>query len=124
MTVTIRPIRNEEQLDAALARVDELIDCEPGSAEAEELEVLSLVVEAYEDKTHPIGPPAPIAAINFQMDQRGLTEKDVQELLGTELTVSELLSKERLTLDMVRKLKAEFGISADSLIEASDAAIE
>lgn len=86
--------------------------------------MLSLVVEACEYKAHPIVPPAPIDMIEFWMDQRGFTEKDVQERLGTDLSVSELLSKERLTLDMIRTLKAEFGISADSLIEATDAAAE
>ena len=56
-------------------------------------------MEAYEDKTHPIVPPTPIGAINFHMGQRGLTEEDVKKLLDTKLSVAQLLSKERLTLD-------------------------
>jgi HTH-type transcriptional regulator / antitoxin HigA len=117
MTRAIRPIRNEEQLADALERVSELLDSVPGSPEAEELEVLSLVVHAYEEKQHPIPPPDPIDMLQFLMDQHGLKAKDLVDVFGGSGRTSEILNRQRpLTLAMIRKLSAKFGVSADSFV--------
>ena len=113
----IRPIRNDDQLEKALERISELLDSAPGSPDADELEVLSLVVHAYEEKHHPIAPPDPIDMLHFLMDQHGLKPKDLVDVFGTSGRTSEVLKKQRpLTLAMIRKLSAKFGVSADSLV--------
>ncbi len=76
--MNIRPIRNEEDYVAAMARIDELLGAESGTAEGDELEVLALVVGKYEDEHYPMPPSNPIEAIKFRMDQQGLTPCDLE----------------------------------------------
>jgi HTH-type transcriptional regulator/antitoxin HigA len=114
---TLKPIRNEEAYDQALARIEELWDAADGSAEADELEVLSLLVAAYEKDAHPIAPPDPIDAILFAMEQRGLKPKDLESIIGPSGRVSEVLGKRRtLTLPMIRRIEAELGVEPAVLI--------
>ena len=80
--VAIKPIRSEEDLDRALARIDEIFDAEAGAPESEELDIVVDLVEHYESKHHPIGYPSPIDAIRFRMDQAGLTQRDLIPFLG------------------------------------------
>ena len=118
----IKPIKNDADLDAALARVDQLMDAERGTPEGDELEVLAILIEDYEDRHYPIGPPDPVEAIKFVMDQKGLRNKDLAPLMGGANRVSEILSRKRsLTLPMIRKLNKEFGIPAEVLIQESRA---
>ena len=67
--MNLKPIRNKKDLSEALARIDQLIDAKPGAREYDELEILSTLVEAYEEKHCPIPPPDPVEAIKFRMDQ-------------------------------------------------------
>ena len=66
--MNIKPIKSEADYNRALARLDVIFDAEPGSSEGDELEILALVIEDYEDRHYPIGPPDPIEAIKFRME--------------------------------------------------------
>jgi HTH-type transcriptional regulator / antitoxin HigA len=117
MTTTLKPIRNEDEYDQALARIDEIWEAADGSAEADELEVLTILVAAYEKDVHPIPLPDPIDAIRFAMDQRELKPRDLESVIGSSGRVSEVLRKQRpLTLKMIRKLHAELGVAPGVLI--------
>lgn len=116
----LRPIRTEDEYDEALHEIEQLWDCNPGSRAHDRLEVLAILVDAYEREHHPIDPPDPIAAIRFRMEQSGLRNKDLEPFLGSRGRVSEVLKGRRgLTLDMIRKLHAGLGIPAECLIQAS-----
>jgi len=116
----IHPIRTEADHEAAVKRIAMLIGAAPGSAEGDELEVLATLADAYEAKHHAMDAPDPIAAIQFRMEQQGLSRKDLEPLIGSRARVSEILTGKRsLTLGMVRRIKFGLGISADLLIDAS-----
>jgi HTH-type transcriptional regulator/antitoxin HigA len=113
----IHPIRTEADHDSAVARIAELIGARPDTAEGEELDILATLVDAYEAKHHVIDAPDPIAAIQFRMEQQGLTRKNLEPLIGSRARVSEVMTRRRpLTLAMIRRVRAELGISADLLI--------
>jgi HTH-type transcriptional regulator/antitoxin HigA len=113
----IRPIHSEADLRRALALISTLLDSEPGSRDAEALEVVSTLVEAYEREHHPIDPPTAIDAVRFRMDQGSLTRRDLEPLLGGRSHVSEFLAGKRaLPLKARRELHEKFGIPAESLL--------
>ena len=114
----IKPIRSDEDLDAALARIEEIFDSEEGTPEDDELGVLLDLVEMYESKTVEIGFPSAIAAIEFRMDQAGLTRRDLIPFIGSRAKVSEILSGKRdITMSMARALHKHLGIPADVLLQ-------
>ena len=114
----IRPIRNDEDLETALSEIESLWDAEPGSPEADRLDVLVTLAEQYEEEHHPINPPDPIELILHVMDARGLTRRDLQPYLGGRARVSEILNRRRpLTLTMIRRLQDGLGLPADVLIQ-------
>jgi HTH-type transcriptional regulator / antitoxin HigA len=116
--IKIRPIKTEADYDAALDRAAALMDAEEGTAEADELDVLATLIEAYEDKHYPMDPPDPIDAIKFRMEQHGLTRKDLESMIGTRTRVAEVLNgKRNLSITMIRKLHDKLGISAEVLIQ-------
>ncbi len=118
--MNIKPIKTEADYDSAVERVGHLMNSEPGTPEGDELEVLLVLVGDYDDRHYPIGPPDPVEAIKFVMDQKGLKNKDLVKVLGGANRVSEILSRKRpLTLPMIRKLNKEFGIPAEVLIRES-----
>ncbi|MCT0225548.1 type II toxin-antitoxin system HigA family antitoxin [Synechococcus sp. CS-1328] len=125
MTSTLRPIqpiRTEADYESALREIDLCLDADEGSPEFERLEVLSILVDDYEAKHHDIGPPDPIAAIQFALEQRGLTRKDLGDVIGSSGRISEVMNKQRpLTLAMIRKLIAKFDIPAAVLVRSSEA---
>ena len=95
----IYPIRTEEDRERAVKRIATLIGAAPDSAEGNELDILATLVDAYEAKHYLMDAPSPIAAIEFRMEQQGLTRKDLEPLIGTRARVSEILSGARpLTL--------------------------
>ncbi|VFM99268.1 MAG: HTH-type transcriptional regulator / antitoxin HigA [Candidatus Kentron sp. G] len=115
-------IKTGEEHQQALARISALMDSDPApdSPEANQLELLALVIEHYEQKHYPIDPPDPIEAIRFSMDQMDLSRKDLARYIGSPSKVSEVLSGKRpLSLNMIRRLNAGLGISADVLIRES-----
>ena len=114
----LKPIRTDEDLDAALSRIEEIFDAEEGTPEDDELGVLLDLVELYENKHYPIGPPTPIAAIEFAMDQRDLTQRDLVPYIGSRAKVSEVLSGKRaITMAMARALHQHLGIPAEALLQ-------
>ena len=112
-----RLIKTEGEYNKALARIDELMDAGPGTAEMDELELLTALVEMYEERHFPIDWPGPVDAIKFRMEQLGLRQKDMIPLLGTKSKVSEVLNGRRsLTLAMMRKVHKGLGIPAEVLL--------
>ena len=113
----IQPVRNEAEHDAALARIAQLMGAQRGTKASDELEVLATLVDAYEARHFPIDTPDPVAIIQFQMEQQGLTRKDLEPLIGSRARVSEVLTGKRtLTLPMIRRLHANLGIPVDLLV--------
>jgi HTH-type transcriptional regulator / antitoxin HigA len=113
----IKPIHTKKDLTIALSRIDEIIDAQHGTPEYDELEILSVLVEAFEEKKFPVLPPDPIEAIIFRMDQMGLKQADIAKYLGGKSRASEVLSRKRpLSLRMIRSLHKNLRIPADTLI--------
>jgi HTH-type transcriptional regulator / antitoxin HigA len=114
----IKPIRIEADYEAALARIDALMDAEPGTPKGEELDILTDLVEHYETKHVPMGFPSPVAAIEFRLEQAGLTQRDLVPFIGSRAKVSEVLSgKRQLTMPMARALHEHLGIPAEVLLQ-------
>lgn len=111
-------IQTEKENLAALSRVEETFDSKKNSKTADELELLALLIEKYEDETSPIDLPDPIEAIKFSMDQHGYKQKDLAQAIGLKSRVSEILNKKRKpTTDRIRKLHATLGIPTEVLIK-------
>jgi len=114
----IKPIRNEQDYQKALERLDVIFDAKRGTEEGDELEILSILIDNYENEHFPIGMPDPIEAIKFRMEQMGMKQKDLAEVFGFKSRVSEILNKKRkLTLEMVRKLNTTLHIPTEVLIQ-------
>jgi len=114
----IAPIRNEKDYQKALARLEKIFDAKKATEEGDELEILSILIDRYENENFPIGMPDPIEAIKFRMEQMGMKQKDLAEVVGFKSRVSEILSKKtKLTLDMIRKLNATLHIPTEVLIQ-------
>lgn len=110
-------IKSEEDYQKTLARIDELMEATPNTPEGDELELLATLVELYEDVQYPIALPDPIEAINFRMEQSGLSQKDLVPFIGSKSKVSEIFSRKRtLSLSMIRSLHKGLGIPADILL--------
>jgi len=119
-------IRNEADNEAALERIDALMehDPEPTSPEGEELELLSLLVKHYEEVKYPMDLPSPVEAIKFRMEQQGLKRKDLIPYIGSESKVSEVLSGHRpLSLTMIRRLVSGLSIPAEVLLKEPGATL-
>lgn len=114
----IKPIKTEADYRYALHQVDCLMGAKANTPDGDKLDVLVTLIEAYEEKHHPILPPEPIEAIIHQMESQGLTRKDLVPLFGSRSRVSEILNKKRaLSITMIRKLQKSLGISAEILIK-------
>ena len=114
----ILPIRNEKDYQKALDRLEVIFDAKRDTKEGDELEILSILIDRYENENFPIGMPDPIEAIKFRMEQLGMNQKDLAELVGFKSRVSEILNKKRkLTLDMIRKLNTNLHIPTEVLIQ-------
>jgi HTH-type transcriptional regulator/antitoxin HigA len=114
----IKPIRNEADYKNALERLELIFDAKRGTEEGDELEILSIVIDNYEKEHFPIDMPDPISAIHFRMEQMGLKQKDLVEMIGFKSRVSEIMNRKRkLTLDMIRKLSANLHIPTEVLIQ-------
>ena len=115
--MNIKPIRNEKDYELALKRVESLMDAEFGTEAFDELEILTTLIENYEAKHYSIDAPDPIEAIKFRMEQEGLRQKDLVEIFGNKVRVSEVLNKKRrLTLDMIRNINHSLNIPFESLL--------
>lgn len=115
--MTIRPIKTHEDYEAALAEVERLFAIDKSDDDFDTLDVLATLIEAYEAKAYPIAPPDPIAAIEYEMEKRGLSRRDLEPLIGRSGRVSEVLNRQRqLTINMIRNLHHAYGIPADILM--------
>jgi len=115
----VRPIRTKADYRRALKEVERLWDAEPGTPQVDRIDVLMTLIEAYEGKHFPILPPDPIAAIEFMLEQKGLTRRDLEPAIGSRGRVSEVLNKKRpLTLPMVRALSDLLDIPMSVLAQA------
>lgn len=116
--MVMKIIKTEKEYQAALSRLEEIFDSKKDSNTADELELLALLIEKYEDEISPIDLPDPIEAIKFRMDQLGYKQKDLAHAIGLKSRVSEILNKKRkLTIDMIRKLHDTLGIPTEVLIK-------
>ena len=113
----LKPIKTDTEYRAALKRLEEIFDAKSGTPESDELEILGLMVDDYENKHYPIEAPDPIEAIKIRMEEMNLKQVDLIPEIGGKSRVSEILNrKRRLTVDMIRKLTTRLNISAKVLI--------
>jgi HTH-type transcriptional regulator/antitoxin HigA len=113
----LKPIKNKTGLKNALNRIDQLWGAKHNTEKGDELDVLMLLVEKYEEEHFPIPPSEPIEAIKFLMEQKALTRKDLEPYLGTRARVSEVMNKKRkLTLPMIKRLHEGLNIPYNCLI--------
>ena len=111
-------IKTESDYNLALERLEVIFDSEVNTPEGDELELLSLLIENYENLRYPIELPDPIEAIKFRMDQLGYKPKDLAKVLGFRSRVTEVLNKKRkLSLDMIRRLNRDLNIPTEVLIQ-------
>ena len=115
--MTIRPIRNDDDLKAVFRRLESIFQADEQTPEADERDVLVTLVEAYENKHYDFGPVDPIEAIKFRMEQEGLTARDLEPFIGPSGRVSEVLNGKRpLSLRMIKRLHDGLKIPYESLL--------
>ena len=118
--MNIKPIRNDEDLRSAFKQLELVFQAQEGTPEADEMEVLVTLIEAYEHKHYPTGPADPVEAIKFRMEQPGLTPKDLEVYIGPSGRVSEVLNrKRRLSLSMIKRLHQGLHIPYESLLTSA-----
>lgn len=117
MSAEVRPIRTDADHEAALGEIERLWGAKLGTPDGDRLDVLATLIDVYEADHYPIDPSDPIEAIKFRMEQQRLTRKDLAKILGTRTRVSEVLNRRRnLSIEMIRRLHAKLGLSAEVLI--------
>jgi HTH-type transcriptional regulator/antitoxin HigA len=113
----IRPIKTDKDFERALKRLDVIFDASPNTKEGDEAEILSLLIENYENQFYPIEAPDPIEAIKIRMEEMNIKQKDLVGVIGGKSRVSEILNKKkRLTVDMIRKLEEMLHLSSSILV--------
>jgi HTH-type transcriptional regulator/antitoxin HigA len=113
----IKAIKTEADYSSALSRLEDIFHAPESSKEGDEAEVLTILIEKYEDEHYPIGAPDPIEAIKFRMEQLNLSQRDLAKVIGFDSRVSELFSRKRkLTLKMIRNLHKELNIPFEALL--------
>jgi len=116
--MNIKAIKTEQDYNRALKRLEQIFHAKIDTPEGDEAEVLSILIEKYEDDHYPIEMPDPIEAIKFRMEQMGMKQKDLAKIVGFNSRVSEILNKKRkLTLDMIRKLNTTLDIPTEVLVQ-------
>jgi HTH-type transcriptional regulator/antitoxin HigA len=114
----IAPIRNKKDYEKALKRLEQIFDAKKGTEKGDELEILSILIEKYENEQFPIDLPDPIEAIKFRMEQLGMKPKDLAKVMGYKSRVSEILNRKRkLSLNMIRKLNQTLLIPTEVLVQ-------
>jgi HTH-type transcriptional regulator/antitoxin HigA len=115
----ISPIKTKTNYETTLKEIEQLFQAELGTLEGDRLEVLTILVEAYEDQHYNLPLPDPIDAILYHMESRGLSRQDLEPYIGSRARVSEVLNRKRpLSLDMIRRLSTGLGIPAEVLIQS------
>ncbi|MGL5941425.1 MAG: helix-turn-helix domain-containing protein [Waterburya sp.] len=114
----LRPIKTELDYQNALTEIERLFDAAPNSPECDYLDILTTLVEAYEQKHYPIEAPDAISAIFYYLEARGLSERNLEVSIGSQEQVTAILNKQQpLTLDIIRRLNQDLGIPAEILIK-------
>lgn len=117
--MNIKPIKTKKDYEQAMLRLEKLFDAKKGTSMGDELEVISMLVEKYEDEHFPIDLPDPVEAIKFRMEQLGMTQTDLANLVGQKSRASEILNRKRkLSLDMIRQLHQQWRIPTEVLVQA------
>lgn len=117
--MNLKPIKTKQDYQQALARLELIFDAKKETKEGDELEILGILIDQYENEHFPINLPDPIEAIKFRMEQLGYTQTDLAKVVGLKSRASEILSKKRkLSLDMIRQLHDKLNIPTDVLIQA------
>lgn len=117
--MTIKPIKSKKDYQAALTRLEQIFDAKPGSKDGDELEILGILIEKYEQDRYAIDYPDPIEAIKFRMEQLGYTQNDLARVVGLKSRASEILNRKRkLSLEMIRQIHQSLGIPTDVLIQS------
>lgn len=115
--MAIKPIKTEQDLEKALKRLAVIFDAPADSKEGDEAEILSLLIENYENAHYPIDAPDPIEAIKIRMEEMNLKQKDLVGIIGGKSRVSEVLNKKKkLTIEMVREIGKALHIPASILV--------
>lgn len=115
----IKPIKTEQDYLQALERLEAIFDAKKDSSEGDELEVLGILIDQYENEQFPIGLPDPIEAIKFRMEQLGYSQNDLANIVGLKSRASEILNRKRkLSLEMIRKIHEVLNIPTDVLIQS------
>ncbi|MBC8754308.1 transcriptional regulator [Kordia sp. YSTF-M3] len=115
----IKPIKSEQDYQNALKRLEIVFDAAENTKEGDEAEILSMLIDAYENQYYPIEAPDPIEAIKIRMEEMNLKQKDLVGIIGGKSRVSEILNKKkRLTVDMIRELERTLHISASVLVNS------
>lgn len=120
MVADLKPIRTEADYEEALTEVERLWGAKIGTPEGDRLDILATLIDAYEATHYPLDPPDPIEAIKFRMEQQGLSRRDLEPIIGPRNRVADVLNRKRgLSIEMIRNLHQQLGISADVLIRPS-----
>jgi len=119
MKIEVKPIKTETDYEDAMTEIEQLLEAKPETPESDRLEILTTLVEAYEDQHYAIPLPDPVEAILYYLESRGLTRRDLELYLGSRARVSEILNRKRpLSLEMIRQLHQGLGIPAEVLIQS------
>ena len=117
--MNIKPIKTKKGYEQAMLRLESIFDAKKGTTKGDELEILSLLIEKYEDEKFPIDLPDPVEAIKFRMEQMGMTQTDLANIVGQKSRASEILNRKRkLSLDMIRQLHQQWHIPTEVLVQA------
>ena len=117
--MTIKPIKTKKDYQQALNRLEIIFEAKKNSPEGDELEVVGILIEKYENEKFPIGFPNPVEAIKFRMEQMGYTQADLAKVIGLKSRSSEILNKKRkLSLEMIRQLHDKLKIPTEVLIQS------
>ena len=117
--MTIKPIKTRKDYQQALARMELIFDARKGSPEGDELEVVGILIDNYENVNFPVGFPDPVEAIKFRMDQLGYSQTDLANIVGLKSRASEILNRKRkLSLEMIRQIHEKLNIPTEVLIQA------
>ena len=117
--MTIKPIKSKKDYQAALTRLEQIFDAKPGTKDGDELEILGILIDKYEQDRNPFDFSDPIDAIKFRMEQLGYTQNDLARVVGLKSRASEILNRKRkLSLEMIRQIHQSLGIPTDVLIQS------
>ncbi len=115
--MNIKPIKTDKDYEVAIKRLEKIFDASPKSKEGDEAEILSMLIDNYENQHYPIEPPDPIEAIKIRMEEMNIKQKDLVGIIGGKSRVSEVLNrKKRLTVDMIRGIEKTLHLSASVLV--------